>query len=161
MIAPGTPQGVPDLIDCAVREFAYNYGKSLLPDRGDFKTLFDAMQLQFCNLTAPTTSDKYVPPKLPTPTNALFVCAQKGSDDADGTRATPYRTITRALGEVGKSKMPAAIVVRGGVYELDEPLQIGPQHSGLRLQNFEGEEVTLAPAPFFRSMFRCSVPRFR
>ena len=43
---PGTPQGVPASFDCAVREFAWEYGKHLLPDRGEFRTLFDALQLQ-------------------------------------------------------------------------------------------------------------------
>ena len=44
----GTPAGVPPDSDCAIRNLAYEYGKKLMPERGDFKSLFDALQLEVC-----------------------------------------------------------------------------------------------------------------
>ena len=48
MIQPGTPPGVPPEFDCAMRSLAWKYGKKKLPERGDFKTLFESLQLQVC-----------------------------------------------------------------------------------------------------------------
>ena len=48
MVHSGTPGGVPPSADCAIRKFAWEYGKSLQPSRGDFKSLFDALQLGAC-----------------------------------------------------------------------------------------------------------------
>ena len=39
----------------------------LLPDRGDFRTLFEALQLQDCGLTTPAAMDEYKPPSLTAP----------------------------------------------------------------------------------------------
>ena len=41
----GTPPGVPPTFDCKARAAAWEYGKYLLPERGDFRTLFEALQL--------------------------------------------------------------------------------------------------------------------
>ena len=41
----GTPKSIPASFDCAVRKAAWEYGKSLLPGRKDFTTLFDALQV--------------------------------------------------------------------------------------------------------------------
>ena len=37
---------MPPTFDCKARAAAWEYGKYLLPDRGDFRTLFEALQLQ-------------------------------------------------------------------------------------------------------------------
>ena len=44
MVYPGSPPGIPAAVDCGVRELAWQYGKSLLPERGEFKSLYEAMQ---------------------------------------------------------------------------------------------------------------------
>lgn len=86
----GTPANVPADVDCAVRVLAWKFGQHLLPDRGEFRSLFEAMQLQFCNLTTPTEADSYQPPRLPTPHgDATFFVATDGNDEADGTQAHP------------------------------------------------------------------------
>ena len=55
-INPGTPGGVPASYDCSVRRHAYEFGKVTLPSRGEFKTLYDALQLHACGVTSPTSS---------------------------------------------------------------------------------------------------------
>jgi hypothetical protein len=42
----GTPAGISPTYNCAARIAAYHYGQSLLPSRGTFKSLFEALQLQ-------------------------------------------------------------------------------------------------------------------
>ena len=44
----GTPGGIPPKTDCNVREFMWDAGQKLMPRRGSFKTLFDAMQVLAC-----------------------------------------------------------------------------------------------------------------
>ena len=41
----GTPAGVPPSFDCAARGLAYTYGRQLAPHRGQFKSLYDALQV--------------------------------------------------------------------------------------------------------------------
>ena len=41
----GTPAGVPPSFDCAARALAYTYGRQLAPHRGQFKSLYDALQV--------------------------------------------------------------------------------------------------------------------
>ena len=144
---PGTPQNVPADVDCEVRKLAYEYGKHLLPERGSFRTLFEALQLSFCNLTTPTEMDVYTPPILPTPHPAnaynIFVSAVDGNDAiADGSKGKPFATLHRAL-EVAKHRTNATILVRGGSYHLKEPLLVEAAHTGLTIQNYNGEAATV------------------
>jgi hypothetical protein len=67
MVHSGTPQGVPPQSDCAIRQFAWEYGRRLQPGRGEFKSLFDALQLGGCGgsgvvVTTPTQPDSWQPP---------------------------------------------------------------------------------------------------
>jgi hypothetical protein len=46
----GTPSGISPETDCAMRTFAWEYGKTLQPSRGAFKSLYDALQLGACGV---------------------------------------------------------------------------------------------------------------
>ena len=70
MIQPGTPDGVPPEFDCAMRAFAYEVGKAKLPERGDFRSLFESLQLQYCNMTTPAKMDVWVPPVAAPPSRS-------------------------------------------------------------------------------------------
>ena len=63
----GTPPLVTKSYDCGMRTHAWEFAKKMLPRRGSFRTVFDALRLQTCNLTAPPTLDAYVPPNFATP----------------------------------------------------------------------------------------------
>ena len=145
----GTPANVPEDVDCAIRALAWEYGKSLLPERGDFRTLFDAMQLSFCNLSTPAQMDEYRPPLLPTPTTGrlIYASANEGSDDAgDGSRAKPFATIAHAVAvaTAGDGTRNATVLLRRGVYAIDAPIELTVAHNGLTIQNFEGEFVEVS-----------------
>ena len=40
MVHSGTPAGVPEKADCAIRQLAWEYGRKLQPTRGAFKDLY-------------------------------------------------------------------------------------------------------------------------
>ena len=65
MVHSGTPVGVPASADCAIRQLAYEQGKKLVPRRGDFKSLFDALQLGACPGASPEPehADAWAPPR--------------------------------------------------------------------------------------------------
>ena len=59
MVNPGVPEGIPEDSDCLFRSLAWEYGKELLPERGDFRTLFDALQL---HVSCPVCSSALMTP---------------------------------------------------------------------------------------------------
>ena len=38
------------------------------------------------------------------------------------------------------AQKPVMLLLRGGVYRLTEAVRLGPEHSNLTIQNFEGED---------------------
>ncbi len=63
--------------------------------------------------------------------------AVDGSDEAAGSEAAPFRTLTRARDEVRRVKQAGElpdggvrVIIHGGVHYLDEPLVLGPEDSG-------------------------------
>ena len=141
MINGGTPPGVPPTFDCKARVAAWEYGKYLLPERGDFRTLFEALQLQDCGLTTPAGMDDFKPPSFSAPPGAIYVDAASGSDSAAGTAAAPLKTIEAGVAKAKGSK--ATVVLKAGTYYTDT-IQIGKEHSGLTIQNAAGEAVTVS-----------------
>ena len=70
LVHSGTPPDVPASADCAIRNTAWQFGKGLMPQRGTFKTLYDALQLGACN-TVPLAEelDVWAPTREPWPLN--------------------------------------------------------------------------------------------
>ena len=66
----------------------------------------------------------------------LFV-ATNGSDASPGTKEKPFATLERARNEIRRLKTGGAlpvggitVEVRGGLYELARPIELGDQDSG-------------------------------
>jgi hypothetical protein len=90
------------------------------------------------------------------PTRAAdYYVATDGHDGWSGTLAAPnagktdgpFATITRARDLFRLKKTapgPRRIIVRGGTYFLDEPLQLAPGDSGLALEAYPGEKPVLS-----------------
>lgn len=148
MVAPGTPPGVPGEFDCAVRKLAYEYGQKLLPNRGQFRTLFEALQLQFCGMTTPSTYDEYQPPKLSTPAGLTVYVAPDGHDSNTGSKESPFATVQKAV-HATASKGAATILLRAGRYFINNTIDIGAENNGLTIQNFDGERVEVTGAKTF------------
>ncbi len=88
------------------------------------------------------------------PMKADFYVAADGNDKHPGTKQRPFATLARARGAVCERiraglKAPITVLVRGGVYELAEPLVFGPEDSGtqqhaITYAAFPGERVVLS-----------------
>eukprot|EP00039_Didymoeca_costata_P026545 m.16129 g.16129 ORF g.16129 m.16129 type:complete len:957 (+) comp5588_c0_seq1:70-2940(+) len=143
MVNPGTPAQVPPGYDCTVRKSAWEFGKATLPSRGDFKSLYDALQLQWCNVTAPSTEDTWSPPKYPTPSGKQFIVNASATGAVeDGSFDAPYKTIASAVA-ASAGQGPATILVAGGVYHEDQ-MVITPAHNGITIQNYQGEHAVIS-----------------
>ena len=108
--------------------------------RGSFRTLFEALQLQECNLETPAEYDEFSSPTFPTPTGSLFVDAATGSDSNSGSQSAPFKTVGAA---VVASKPGGTVVLRKGTYHT-ATVDIGADKNGLTIQNYNGEEVTVS-----------------
>ena len=144
-VNPGTPGGVPPSYDCKVREHAWEYGKTTLPQRGDFKTLYDALQLQACGVEAPSGEDVWVPPTYATPSSGVVIYVDaKASSGGDGSKTSPFSTLVDAVAAAA-GKGAATIVLYAGTYHTEQ-VQLGTEHAKLTIQNFEGQEAVVSGA---------------
>ena len=79
--------------------------------------------------------------------NALYVAADGNVAGGDGTIGKPYQTLAKAVAVSRTSSADKpTIYVRGGDYFLEDTLELDKQDSGLTIQNYENEQVTLSGA---------------
>jgi hypothetical protein len=100
----GTPPGVSKSFDCNAREHAWKFGKLTLPERGSFKTLYDALQLKACGIDPPKTEDTFVAPTFATPNGTvLYVDADAPDGSGDGSKDKPFATLEAGVDAAGKA----------------------------------------------------------
>ena len=116
----------------------------MMPARGDFKSLYDALQLGACNVTAPTEADEWSPPVATQASRAaaktiltVDVSAPSGTFGSLEAAVAHSRTLP-------SSSRPVRIELRGGVHQLERTLTL---------------RVTFLT--FFHSLLRCLILRRR
>jgi len=145
------PSGVPASFDCAMRTFAYEHGKALLPRLGAFEPLFYALGLnEDCNGTLSgggaaaantPTPPTPPPPPSPPPADSVYV-APTGSDGAScGSAASPCASLQHAADKAGAG---GTVVVRGGTYYLAAPVLLTSAHAFLNIQAAAGERPVVS-----------------
>ena len=131
--------------ECAWRKAAWQYAQKLQPTQPNLKTVYDALQLGACGSEAVRMGEEFVPAredalrKFPLPSHSTaantFYVATNGNDNNDGSFASPFATLPRALkasrGVVGGS---GVIAMRAGTYYLDDTVQLYAVDSGLTIQ---------------------------
>eukprot|EP00929_Paragymnodinium_shiwhaense_P049370 TRINITY_DN24907_c0_g1_i1.p1 TRINITY_DN24907_c0_g1~~TRINITY_DN24907_c0_g1_i1.p1 ORF type:complete len:805 (-),score=179.69 TRINITY_DN24907_c0_g1_i1:258-2672(-) len=140
---------IPASFDCKVRKLAYAYGKKLLPRMGAFESLYYALDLNApnCTETLQPGSEgirpeaEMLPPRFEVPAKAVFV-APDGDDHADGTEGAPLKSVQLAIDRAARSS--AAVVLRGGTHFLEDTLYLLPQHSGVTITAYPGEQPELS-----------------
>ena len=155
MVNSGTPRDVLQSTDCAIRTLAWEYGQKLQPSRGGFRTLYDALQLGACNVTAPPPvelGDEWAPMADPIPDGqrVLFVdpaAASSADDGADGT----YATLTSAVAASRSLPKPLTIALRTGTHHLPHTVDLTAVDSGLTVST-----VTFASVLHLR-LLHCAV----
>ena len=122
----GSPANIAASTDCAIRELAWEYGKKLRPDRGDFSTLFDALQLGACNISSPTSRelDEWRPLDEPLEDHLVLLVA---SDTEQQGPAGHFQTLEDAVAasrQLRKIKgEPITIALRAGTHYFARTLQ--------------------------------------
>ncbi len=154
MVHSGTPDGVPASSDCAIRKAAWDYGRKLLPERGEFRTLFDALQLGACGVAVPSTQDVWSPSTEPLPKGQpVLVVAPAGAGSGDGS----YSTIAEAVAASRAMPKPLTIALRAGThYVSGGPVQLGPQDSGLTIRNMPGEAAIVSGGRSLKTSWKSS-----
>jgi hypothetical protein len=129
-----------------MRKHAWVFAKKTLPRRHSFKTVFDALQLEKCEGVAPpSTTDAYFARSFPTPTDgSVFFVDSNATIEGDGSKASPFSTLAAAI-KTCKNGAQMTIVLRGGVH-YTEGLLLTAMHSGMTIQNFEGENAVVSGA---------------
>ena len=116
--------GEPPDIDCPLRELAWEYAQKLLPQRGQFKEAFDALELKtLCNASLPAGTVYRPRPfsyqvKSGNDAFELFVDNRSGDDSNPGTIARPLKTLHKAvmIFEYKRNGHPGIIYLREGIY---------------------------------------------
>ena len=98
----------------------------------DLGHVFDSLELNSCNITRPPPAASPPPSPPASPTEALFVDYENGSDAASGSEKAPLKTVAKAL-EAVAAKKALNIVLRAGVHLLSATLELTPAHSGSTL----------------------------
>lgn len=154
-------QSVRDQFDCNMRNYAVEYAQSIQPFRTSqvFMDIANALdgspeKASGCNVSFTPALASYNPsrfpfltasPKAPSSGGATFYVSLTGSDSTgDGSQATPFASISRALQATRATPGTDTIVLRGGVYTSQATIVLLPIDSGLTITNFPGEEVWLS-----------------
>ena len=167
LIHSGSPTNISPATDCAIREAAWEYGKNLMPSRGSFKTLYDALQLGACPSVAaprPQTLDTWEPLSEPLDDHRqLFLVA---TQNAASNRTTPehYHCLEEALAASRRFRranpgVPITLALREGTHYLRDTVFLGPEDSDLEIRNYPGELAMLsgglALEPVWKPSSRC------
>ena len=135
--------------DCKMRQLALDYAIRIQPYRtkAQFQQVADALngspEAQGCNITIPNR--KYAESRFstfPAPAKStVYVDAVRGSDTNTGTLENPYKTINKAVASIGTDSI---ILLRAGTHFLQETIVLNASHSGLTIQNYNGEEAWIS-----------------
>ena len=144
-----TPEGfesVPTSFDCAMRKFAYEHGKKLLPRTGSFEPLFYALGLNDdCDGTI-SGGAKAPVPTFPVPKDGAVYVSPTGKDSDDcGAQGSPCKSIQVAADKAATGS-GGTVIARGGTYYLAEAVVLTAKHSGLSIQAAAGETPVMVRA---------------
>ena len=138
--------------NCKMRKLAWEFGRTLRPDYGQFEDLYWALGLNHdCTSELPiptfTAADRAPAPKLypAGTTHALFVDYTRGSDSNAGSLTSPFKTIQAAV-DAAANRPGATVNLRRGTHYLTTPVQISAANAGLTIQNYQAEAVVVSGA---------------
>ena len=135
-----SPVNVDPDLDCAIRELAWTYAKQLQPQRENFKSAFDALQLQNCNISSQRV-EKQSPFNKDWNEAADFVIycnCENGSDRNPGTIEKPVKTVMKAieLTRQAPSGVAKTVYLREGTCYVNGSIDVGPQDSNLTISGY-------------------------
>ena len=84
-------------VDCHIKMAAYDFAKKIQPERGEHRAVFDALQLQQCNMERPGEDKPLEIPDIEDPGFSVFVDIHQGDDQNSGSIRDPVKTIERGI----------------------------------------------------------------
>eukprot|EP00490_Sorites_sp_Unknown_P000567 CAMPEP_0114671578 /NCGR_PEP_ID=MMETSP0191-20121206/41390_1 /TAXON_ID=126664 /ORGANISM="Sorites sp." /LENGTH=518 /DNA_ID=CAMNT_0001931745 /DNA_START=49 /DNA_END=1602 /DNA_ORIENTATION=+ len=151
-INSGTPIPVPLEFDCAVREYAWEYGIQIQNRHGSFVTLYDALQLNACNVTRPKETERNIP-KYDNSNNdnnncVYYIDPVNGNDSNDGLKTvSAFKSIERGIERtriMREGKQVCTLNLMKGVHYQATTIDITSKDSYLTIQNYNGEEAVIS-----------------
>jgi len=139
-----SPINVDPSIDCDIRNLAYHYAQKLLPQHGQFRAVYDALQLHNCNISLSSGKLYEVRPfryqSYREGSREIFVDVNNGDDSNNGDINHPLKSIKEAL-KLFRSQAfkSTTIYLRKGTYYLEETIKLGVTDSGLTLAGYKDE----------------------
>ena len=151
-----TPINAEPSLDCDLRNLAYQYAQKLLPQYGSFQAVYDALQLQNCDIIL--SSGKLYEPRpflyqsYKEGAIEIYVDAVNGNDDNSGDISHPLQSIVKAI-ELFRSQVvrsPTTIYLRKGTYYLEQTLKLSPADSGLTIAGYEDEAPVISGGKLYK-----------
>ena len=156
--ASASPLNVDPKLDCAIKELAWDFAKKLLPQQGEFKSAYDALELEACNISL-SSGRQYQPrpflhqPTLRADAIEIYVDVSHGDDNNTGTIDKPLKTLAQAV-KLSRFKavkdQQKVIYMRSGVYYLMETVNLGPKDSNLMITGYKDEQVTISGGKLYQ-----------
>lgn len=152
-VAPA--KGVDTLLDCGVRTLALDFAAYLFPrDAASVSLIFDALRLGAeCGEPPPAPpspappGSRLQPPRAaaaPRDAPTLYVSPSGSDAEGDGSSASPFASLPRALRASRGGAAPARILLRGGSYYLDAPVVLTAVDSGVAIEAAPGEAPVIS-----------------
>ena len=144
-----TPVNVDPKLDCAIKQLAWEYAKKLLPQRGDFVSAYDALQLAACNISRTSSQHNKSQPffKSVADTVTVYVDGSKGSDSNPGTLGEPVKTVAQGVRLCSLRSVAGQqgiVYLRAGTYFLWETINLGPSDSNLVISSYQEEKAIIS-----------------
>ena len=136
---------VPPSFDCSMRKLAYKYGKMQIPRKGAFKSLWYALDLNSPNCSVPLAADSTDAQPAAVPLKSLPAIDIQGAVlvlPGQDLQAAIDKACLRAKASLGNKK--PTVLLREGTHYLSEQLVLGPEHSGLTLASYPGEDAVVS-----------------
>ena len=151
-----SPLNVDSELDCELRNLAYQYAQKLLPQYGSFQAVYDALQLQNCDISL--SSGKLYEPRpflyqsYKEGAIEIYVDAVNGNDDNSGDISHPLQSIVKAI-ELFRSQVvrsPTTIYLRKGTYYLEQAVRLDATDSGLTIAGYEDEAPVISGGKLYK-----------
>jgi hypothetical protein len=157
-VLPSLGDAVRDQFDCKMRALAVEYAAHIQPWRpaSTFSDLVDALngsreKAAGCTVTVPKglgANGRRFGPIVPLSVGgnfSQFFVAVDGSDSNNGSEASPFLTLPKAL-EASRANVGGSnqIILRAGTHYLSSTVVLTAADSGLNIQAFPGEEAWIS-----------------
>ena len=133
-------------VDCHIKMAAYDFAKEIQPERGNLRSVFDALQLEQCEMQRPEEDRRVRIPEVENPGFTVLVDIVHGNDENDGKIDSPVKTIERGLSLVRGVEGRRTLYLREGTYYVSKPILLTKVDDHLIISSYKNEKVVLSGA---------------